>query len=116
MNADAAFRNDLVDLADPNLAGIVDFPGATSDESAIVNGEHDGIEQLQVLPIKWAVDEDAQVIFAGRERHGPLRLSLCPGANAMAVALDGDFSRFRIPADRTHGIRHRAARQRPHMF
>jgi hypothetical protein len=44
MDAEPTFRDDLVDLLDPDISGVVHLHGATGPESAFVNREQDGVE------------------------------------------------------------------------
>jgi hypothetical protein len=61
MDAVAAFTNYVVKLGQSKLTTVIRFARTTSDESAIVNGEYQGVEKLLVSSIERDVDEYAYV-------------------------------------------------------
>ncbi len=67
MDTESATADDPGDFLDPDFASVVDLERTTRDIAAIVNGEHDRLEKVPVLLVKWTVDEDA--VFLLRRRH-----------------------------------------------
>ena len=66
MNSQWAIPNDVVQLFHPELAAIVAFQRAPSYKTALVNCEHECVEELLILSVKRNIDENA----FGRSRHG----------------------------------------------
>jgi len=61
VNTIAAFLNDLANLVEPIVGGIVGFECTSRYEARPNNGKDDGIEIATVLIVKRAVDEDVAV-------------------------------------------------------
>jgi hypothetical protein len=62
MHAVLARGDDLEDLVDPYLAGIIDFQGAPGSKAASEDREDDGLEKRPVLRVKRTVEEHTPVV------------------------------------------------------
>ena len=64
MDAEAAFFDDLDNLVDPDLAGVLDFKLATSPEATIFNGEYHRPKKWLIRWVERTIDEDASLVSA----------------------------------------------------
>jgi hypothetical protein len=62
MHAVLALGDDLEDLVDPHLAGIIDFQGAPGSKAAGEDREDDGIEKGPLLRVKRTVEEHTPIV------------------------------------------------------
>ena len=63
MNAKPAIGNDLINLFDPNLAGVFLLQRASRHKAAVINREHDRLEHGGVARVKRSIDENVTVEF-----------------------------------------------------
>jgi hypothetical protein len=59
VNAEPAFADNLIELVEPYLTSVVLLAGAAGQESAIMNGEDQCVEELLISAIEWNVDENS---------------------------------------------------------
>ena len=57
MDAILAFRDDLVNLVDSHLRGVVDFHRAPRSKPAVEDTEHDRLKYGMVVIVKGTIDE-----------------------------------------------------------
>ena len=57
MNAEAARRDQLADLVNPQLAAVEAFPCAACNEPTVINRKDNRFEQILILAVERAVDE-----------------------------------------------------------
>jgi len=65
VNAERRGTDQPIDFLKPHLAGVVMFQRAAGNESAYGNGEYDGPEDGQVLPVKGTIDKYAARVLGG---------------------------------------------------
>src|SRR5712691_7309363 len=63
MDAEAAFFDDLDNLVDPDLAGVLDFKLATSPEATIFNGEYHRPKKWLIRWVERTIDKDASLVI-----------------------------------------------------
>jgi hypothetical protein len=59
VDSEPAFRDNVKNFLDTDLAAVIDFQGAPCPKAAIEDGEDDGFEQRVIAAVERAVDEHA---------------------------------------------------------
>jgi hypothetical protein len=72
VNAISALANDALDLSDSLLSAVLYLARAASQQPAVLDDEHQSMEERQVAVVEGAVDEDATVV-AGWHRRAKVR-------------------------------------------
>jgi hypothetical protein len=72
VDAEAAFRDDLRNAVDANLAGVVNFKRAAGNEPTVEDRKHNRSKKRLIGLVEGAIDEDVEVVIrcggAGRHR------------------------------------------------
>lgn len=60
MYSQLALNDDLLNLVDPYLSGVVDLRCASGKVAAVVDRKYQRMKNLKILKIEWTIDEDVR--------------------------------------------------------